>query len=314
MPARATVAVNARVTAFAMGGQQRVAAEIMRRIPGATAIMPTSPSGGIKGHVWEQTMLPLLTGNRVLWSPSATGPLLHGRQVVTVHDVAFVDVPEYFTPSFVRLYRLLVPRLARRAARVVTVSEFSRRRLAEFAELAPEQIDVIANGVSEQFYPRGPDEVAQTRQALDLPPRYILLQATSDGRKNLARAMDAWRLAAPSLPADLHLLVAGNLGRAHVFSGVAANLDAPRTRVIGYVDELHLAPLLAGAEAFLFPSLYEGFGLPVIEAMASGTPVITGDCTALPEIAGGAALLVDASSTTEIAGAIVRIANDEALK
>jgi glycosyltransferase involved in cell wall biosynthesis len=95
---------------------------------------------------------------------------------------------------------------------------------------------------------------------------------------------------------------------------VAANLEGPRVHVVGYVDEAHLGPLMAGAEAFLFPSLYEGFGLPVIEAMASGTPVITGDTTSLPEVAGGAAVLVDATSTEAIAGAIVRLSGDPDLR
>jgi glycosyltransferase involved in cell wall biosynthesis len=301
-----SLVINARVTAFAMGGQQRVAHEVMKRLPNAALIMPSKPLGGLKGHVWEQAVLPLRASGRLLWSPSATGPLLYRHQVVTVHDTAFFDVPEYFAPSFVRLYQALVPRLARSVAKVVTVSEFSRQQMAKHVGLSAEKIEVIPNGVAQHFTPCSPAALAATRAALDLPQRYILVQATSDKRKNLARTLDAWRAVAPALPPDLHLVISGNLSRAHVFGDASdINLEGPRMRVIGYVAEEHMGPLMAGAEAFLFASLYEGFGLPVLEAMAAGTPVITGNSTALPEVAGDAALLVDARSVNAIGSAIL---------
>jgi glycosyltransferase involved in cell wall biosynthesis len=301
-----SLAVNARVTAFAMGGQQRVAHEVMKRLPDAALIMPGKPLGGLKGHVWEQAVLPLRAAGRLLWSPSATGPLLYPHQVVTVHDTAFFDVPEYFAPSFVRLYQALVPRLVRNVAKVVTVSEFSRRQMVKHMGLPAEKIEVIPNGVAQHFTPCSPPALAATRAALDLPERYILVQATSDKRKNLARTLDAWRAVAAALPQDLHLVISGNLSRAHVFGDASdINLEGPRVRVIGYVAEEHMGPLMAGAEAFLFASLYEGFGLPVLEAMAAGTPVITGNTTALPEVAGDAALIVDARSSNAIGSAIL---------
>ena len=306
MPQEPSLAVNARVTAFAMGGQQRVAQEVMQRLPDAALIMPGKPLGGLKGHAWEQTVLPLRAAGRLLWSPSATGPLLYPHQVVTVHDTAFFDVPEYFAPSFVRLYQALVPRLVRNVAKVVTVSEFSRQQMVKRMGLSAEKIEVIANGVAQHFRPCSPAVLAATRAALDLPERYILVQATSDKRKNLARTLDAWRAVASSLPADVHLVISGNLSRAHVFGDASdINLEGPRVRVIGYVAEEHMGPLMAGAEALLFASLYEGFGLPVLEAMAAGTPVITGNATALPEVAGDAALLVDVRSTHAIGAAIL---------
>jgi glycosyltransferase involved in cell wall biosynthesis len=306
MPNGYSLAVNARVTAFAMGGQQRVAHEVMKRLPDAALIMPGKPLGGIKGHAWEQAVLPIRAGGRLLWSPSATGPLLYRHQVVTVHDTAFFDVPEYFATSFVQLYQALVPRLVRNVAKVVTVSEFSRRQMAKRMGLSADRIEVIANGVAQHFMPYSPSALAETRATLDLPERYILVQATSDKRKNLARTLDAWRAVAFALPHDLHLVISGNLSRAHVF-GDASDIDlqGPRVRVIGYVAEEHMGPLVAGAEALLFASLYEGFGLPVLEAMAAGTPVITGNSTALPEVAGNAAMLVDASSANAIGCAIL---------
>lgn len=308
------VAANDRVTAFAMGGQQRVTQEILARLPGVERLAPSRPLGGLRGHVWEQAVLPWLARGKVLWSPSATGPLAHRRQVVTVHDTAFLDVPEYFAPSFVRFYSALVPRLARRAARVVTVSDFSRRRLAAAVGLPESAIDVVPNGISDQFRPYPAAAVAATRAALGLPDRYVLLQATADRRKNLRGALDAWRLAVGSVDPALHLVVCGNLGRQHVFGALDVDMSAPRMTATGYVPEEHMGPLLSGAELFLFPSLYEGFGLPVVEAMAAGVPVITGDRTALPEVAGDAAVLVDASDPAAIARAIVDVAGDEGLR
>ncbi len=308
MSQESLLVVNTRVTAFAMGGQQRVAHEIMNRLHRAEAIQPSKPLGGLQGHAWEQTVLPFCAAGRVLWSPSATGPLLYQNQVVTVHDTAFFDVPEYFAPSFVKLYQALVPRLVRRVAKVVTVSEFSRQQIAMRTGLAEEAIEVIPNGVATHFRPYDAATILDTRMALDLPERYVLVQATSDKRKNLARTLDAWRQIAGSLPDDLHLVVSGNLSRAHVFGDASdINLEGPRIKVIGYVPEEHMGPLMAGAELFLFASLYEGFGLPVLEAMASGTPVITGNTTSLPEVAGDAALLVDSRSSDAIARAILEV-------
>ena len=173
---------------------------------------------------------------------------------------------------------------------------------------------VIGNGVSANFRPQSADEIAHTRAALDLPPRYFLLQATSDRRKNLAGALQAWRSALPQLPDDLHLVVSGNLGRGHVFGKSDVAFDAPRVRAIGYVAEEHMAPLMAGAEAFLFPSLYEGFGMPIIEAMACATPVLTSAATATEEVAADKALLVDPKSIEAMARGIVEMSRNEGLR
>jgi glycosyltransferase involved in cell wall biosynthesis len=308
------IVVNARVAAFAMGGQQRVTVEILRRLRGVETIAPARPLSGVRGHIWEQTALAWKARGCVLWSPSATGPVLHRRQVVTLHDVAFLDVPEFFAPRFLALYRTLLPMLARRAARIVTVSEFSRGRIAATLGVSADRIDVVPNGVSAGFRRYGADEIAATRTALGLPARYLLLQATSDRRKNLAAALRAWTEASATLPDDVHLVVSGHLGRAHVFGDGPDTIDAPRTLSIGFVADEHMGPLLAGAEAFLFPSLYEGFGLPIIEAMACGTPVLTSDATATAEVAGDCALLVDPTSTDSIRAGILRLCSDEPLR
>lgn len=308
------IAVNARVTKFAMGGQQRVAAEIATRLGPMTEIVPDRPLGGMKAHAWEQFALPVRARGHLLWSPSATGPIAKADQVVTLHDVAFLDVPEFFSRSFTAFYKALLPVLVKRVARVVTVSEFSRQRIATTLGIDASRIDVIPNGVSSHFRPYLAHEIAATRAALDLPARYLLLQATADRRKNLAATLRAWAIAQRALQQEITLVVSGNLGRAHVFGDVASIPDVPRTKMIGYVDEVHMGPLMAGAEAFLFPSLYEGFGLPIIEAMACNTPVLTAAATATGEIAGNAAMLVDPTSDTAIADGIVSLMRDDGLR
>ncbi len=308
------LAVNARVTSFSMGGQQRVTAEILKRLGPVETIAPSRPLAGPRGHAWEQFVLPLRTIGRLLWSPSATGPVVKRDQVVTLHDVAFLDRPEFFSANFARAYRMILPPLMKRAARVVTVSEFSRRRIAFWYGLDPGEIEVIGNGVSEQFRHYGADEIAATRAALGLPPTYFLLQATSDRRKNLAGALAAWAAALPHLPAGLELVVTGNLARTHVFGDMGPIGEAPRVKLLGYVEEEHMGPLLAGAQVFLFPTLYEGFGLPIVEAMACGAPVLTSAATATQEIAGEAALLVDPTSVDDIAHGMRKLALDASLR
>ncbi len=308
------LAVNARVVAQAMGGQQRVTAEILKRLGPCEVIAPRRPLSGLAGHAWEQGVLPWRARGRLLWSPSASGPLAVVRQVVTLHDVAFLDVPEFFSRNFVRLYSALIPRLARRVAKVVTVSEFSRRRIAKLCGLDPQAIAVIPNGVSASFRRFSADEISRTRAALNLPLRYLLLQATSDRRKNLQRTLQAWRAAQAQLDPDVALVVSGNLARAHVFGEIGPIAETPRTHLIGFVDEAHIGPLMAGAEGFLFPSIYEGFGLPIVEAMACGAPVLTADATATAEIAGEAALLVDPLDVGAMSAGIVALMRDADLR
>jgi glycosyltransferase involved in cell wall biosynthesis len=309
-----TIAVNARVTAMAMGGQQRYAAEVIKRLGEVEIIAPRQPLSGATGHVWEQTVLPWRARSRVLWSPSTTGPVAMRRQVVTIHDVAFLDTPQFFSRSFRALYAAITPLLARRAARIVTVSNFSRDRIIARLGAPPERVSVFGAAAAEQFRRQSPESVAMTRAALNLPQRYFLLQATSDRRKNLAGALRAWAEALPSLPDDLFLVVSGSLDRAHVFGKADEVAAAPRVVSLGFVAEEHMAPLLAGAEAFLFPSLYEGFGLPIIEAMACATPVLTSAATATQEVAAGKALLVDPTSIAEIARGVVELARNGELR
>ncbi|WP_218185331.1 glycosyltransferase family 4 protein [Calditerricola satsumensis] len=257
--------------------------------------------------MWEQFVLPLQVGNRLLWSPANTGPLAISRQVVTIHDAATLVHPEWFDPRFALWYRFLLPRLMRRVLRVITVSEFSRQQLVEYGGAREEDIVVIPNGVDRRFKPASEEEIYSLRLRFRLMNPYILVVGSLEPRKNLRRLFMAWEQVQPILQ-EVDLVVAGSDGK--VFRSLGFDHVPANVRLIGYVKDKDLPVLYSGAEVFVYPSLYEGFGLPPLEAMACGTPVITSNISALPEVVGDAALLVDPYCEESIATGILKVMED----
>jgi glycosyltransferase involved in cell wall biosynthesis len=306
---RVRVVANARVLQSPPGGIRRYTAEVLARMDGRVGrIAPRQPLRGIAGHVWEQAVLPARARRRLLWSPGNSGPLAVSRQVVTIHDASVLDHPEWFQPRFATWYGLLLPRLVRRVHRVLTDSEFSRARLIEHGNVDESKVEAIPIGVGHDFYPAPPEAIESLAVRLHLPENYVLVLGSLEPRKNLGKLFDAWR-AVSSRVADSELIVAGAPGA--VFRGTGFNELPARARLVGRIDDADLAPLYSGARLFVYPSLYEGFGLPPLEAMACGTPVIASNSTALPEVVGNAALLVDASDHESIAAAIEKLLDDE---
>jgi glycosyltransferase involved in cell wall biosynthesis len=306
------VHVNGRYLVQRVTGQQRYAREIVARLADRTnVIAPAGQATGIRGHIWEQLALPRRLRGGLLWSPSATGPLAVRQQVVTIHDCAFVDQADSYSRAFAAWYQFLVPRLARSIRRIITVSEFSKRRIVEVCRVLPEKVTVVYGGVSQQFRPHSADEIAAAREQLGLPERYLLCVGSLEPRKNLARLLHAWQRVQPRLD-GLTLVLVG--ARGHVFRDAGLPQEPAGVQLAGYVAEELLPAVYAGAESFVYPSLYEGFGLPVIEAMASGVPTITSNLTSLPEVAGDAAVLVDPKDVESIAAGIERLAGDRLLR
>jgi glycosyltransferase involved in cell wall biosynthesis len=216
-----------------------------------------------------------------LLCPANFAPLAFPRNVLVIHDAAALRHPEWYSRAYVAWQRRVLPALARRALHVVTVSEFSRNELADLLQLDPQRVSVVAGGVDPAFTPDADAEGA--RRVLGLTGPYVLCVASQTARKNLRALVPAAR----QLAADgIEVVVAG--GHRPQFAR-EEGLEA--LRHLGAVPDPLLPGLYAGAEAFALPSLYEGFGLPVLEAMACGTPVIAADATALPGTAGGAARL-----------------------
>jgi glycosyltransferase involved in cell wall biosynthesis len=308
------LAVNGRFVDRPITGVERYAREILARWDPAhfRIVAPGRPMAGPAGHLWEQIGLPARLGRgELLWSPANTGPIAVRTQVVTIHDASVLDCPEWFARSFAAYYSWLLPRLARRVARVITVSQFSRERLLERLSLAPDRVVAIAPGVSERFHPANAGRLDRVRHGIGLTPgRYGLAIGSIEPRKNLPALVRAWRAACGRLDPPPPLVICGASGRAFR----AARLErAPDVQLIGRLADDELSVVYAGASVFVMPSLYEGFGLPVLEAMASGVPVICSSAGALPEAAGDAALLVDPRDEPALAEAIGRVLADEGL-
>ncbi len=197
---------------------------------------------------------------------------------------------------------------ARRVRHILTVSEFSKREIVRHCGVDAGKITVAPNAVDPLFSPSSDVRIQSMRKSLGLNSPYILAVGSIQPRKNLARLLKAWeRASAPGI----ELVVAG--GSFAAFSDSGLGQAPPRTRFLGYVAEAELAPLYSGALGFCYPSLYEGFGMPPLEAMACGTPVVTSNNTALPEVVGDAAILVDAEDIDSIAQGIQSLIDDEAL-
>ena len=247
--------------------------------------------------------------------PANIGPLLPApNAVVTVHDLSFLRHPEWFRFERASYYRLAVGRGVRHATRVIAVSQATASDLVEILRVSPDRIDVIPNGVDECFQPTGDEEHAAVRQRYGLPPRFFLYLGTLEPRKNLVRLILAYEQIAASCPIDLVLAGRNGWKTGPIHAQATRSAYAARIHFPGFVRRDDLPAMMGAADAFVYPSLFEGFGIPVTEAMACGTPVLTSNTSSLPEVAGEAALLVDPYDIDAIAKAMQRLAEDERLR
>ncbi|MEH0876418.1 glycosyltransferase family 1 protein [Pectobacterium cacticida] len=223
--------------------------------------------------------------------------------VFTIHDLNHLDRPEN-SSFFKRIYyNFIIKRGCHKAKKILTVSEFSRARIIEWSGVAEERVINVGNGVSPIFSPDG--------DQIDYDFEYFLCVSNRKLHKNELGTLEAFKQAA--LPGTVKLVFTGNTTD-QILKKIEELGLAEKVIFTGFVDDEELPKLYRSAVALIFVSLYEGFGLPVIEAMASGIPVITSKTTSLGEIAGDAAMLVDPNNITEISGAISNIYNDEILR
>lgn len=248
------------------------------------------------------------------WSNPAWAPW---PTVVTIHDVIQFVLPEYAWRKISRVYFGLISRTARRAEAIIAVSECSKHDIVKLLGVPPERIHVIGNAVDDSLHPvRDAWLLASMRQRYGIGPRYLLYFGGFDLRKNVPRVIEAYARLPAAIRAEQQLVIAGR----YQHLGHPLYPDPRQTvatlglegRVVftGQIREQDKAPLYSGATCFVFPSLYEGFGMPVLEAMACGTPVLTSNVSALPEVVGDAGLLVEPYDVGAIADGLRLLVED----
>jgi len=282
------------------------------------AVSDSSPNYSVT----EQVTIPLaLRRERVtlFHAPHYVLPPLVGcRSVVTIHDCIHLMFPQYLPNRMALVYaRTSIGLAARRATRVMTVSESSKRDILRFVDVPPDKIDVIYNAYDERFgvEPREED-VVRVRERYQLHDEFVLYAGNVKPHKNLERLIEAFNLVRQSGLDHLKLVLIGDeiSKYAALRRAVHRHQLHKYVRFLGYMPEETLAVMYRLASVFVFPSLYEGFGLPPLEAMASGTPVVTSNLSSLPEVAGDAAVLVDPYDPQAIANGIHLVLTDESLR
>lgn len=320
-----TIAINGRFLTQATTGVQRFAAEVTTTLaalaaageaPGLRIVAPKGAPerfagvqveivGRASGQAWEQLELPKAVGPDMLLNLGNTAPIRRrGNQVVVIHDAGVFDTPESYTAAFRAWYRTMHAALARSGARIVTVSAFSRGRLAERLRLDPARIAMMPEG-GEHVTRHAADREVLAKHGLK-PLGYALAVGTRAAHKNL----DALRGAASLLgQRGMALAVAGAVNSA-VFGG-PADVEGGAVRALGRVTDAELRALYENALCLLFPSRYEGFGLPPLEAMWCGCPVLASRAGAVPEVCAEAALWFEDGGA---AAALTRLLEEPGLR
>lgn len=236
------------------------------------------------------------TSNQVHHAPK------RARLTATVHDLTALMMPEVHTPGNIRADRNFAREVLQRADGLIAVSENTRQDAIRLLRISPDRITTIYSGVSKEYFHARP--IRRERP-------FALYVGTIEPRKNLDTLLDAWGRLKPDLRKNFELIIAGPVGWA---AGATLNRIRSEATYLGYVPEADLPGLVAGAAVFVYPSLYEGFGFPVVQAMAAGTPVVTSNTSCLPEVAGDAAVLTDPRSPAEIASMLERVLESETLR
>jgi len=292
--------------------------------PPKPGLFPAAPNAEIRTipfpRLWTHARLSWEMAKRppdVLFVPAHVLPLVHPRHcVVSVHDLGYLHYPQAHTRWGRWYLHWSTGHNARTASHIIADSQATKRDLTRNAQVPPGRITVVYPGHDPSFAPvREPARLNAVRERFGIPGRYALYVGTLQPRKNLGRLMGACAMLAREGD-QVHLVIAGKKGWLHrsLFEHTRLLGLEQRVHFTGYVPQQELPALISGAAVFVLPSLYEGFGLPVLEAMACGTPVVCSNVSSLPEVAGDAAVLVNPLDTAGLARAIHRVMTDKDLR
>jgi glycosyltransferase involved in cell wall biosynthesis len=314
-----TVYVNGKFLTQRLTGVQRSASELLNAVdavlqnapdePRYVVLHPHSvatprwrkltsqplPFAGIQGHLWEQVALPLACRDGVLLSLTGSCPAWAHRQVCTFHDAAIFDAPNAYSIAFRSWYKFLFSIQAQRALQLVTVSDFSKQRLIRHLKIEPHRVCVIGNG-GEHLGAVRADHSVPDLAGTSTRKNYFLAIGSSSINKNISLLVDAF--SALALP-DWNLIIVTTTFSS-IFKAAGHNRNNPNIIYLSGLSDAQLVSLYDGARALVFPSLYEGFGLPPLEAMSRGCPVIAARAAAIPEVCGSAAIYFDPSSVSDL--------------
>lgn len=274
------------------------------------------PSESFRNHIWEQVRLPKLAKKYnidVLHSPANVAPLFYrGKSIIHIHDLCFVVNPQWYSFAFRTVYNLIIPRLAKRATKVITNSNNSKNDLLQYFNLPAEKVSLVYWAVDDKFSlpPTATDAVSKIRD-----DDYILYVGSLEPRKNINILIEAYEKLRHDYPAiKTKLILIG--GESPLFATVQLKAREFRDDVVfkGFVTDAELSEYYRRAKLVAYPSLYEGFGLPPLEAMASGAPVVTSYTSSIPEVVGRAAILINPRDRQQLADALHRVLTDRHLR
>ncbi|MDI6889852.1 MAG: glycosyltransferase family 1 protein [Thermodesulfovibrionales bacterium] len=322
------IAINSRFLTQKVSGVQRYAIEISKQLkklyPETRFAAPKNiihrelaerleavEYGTLTGHLWEQIELPKYlkeNNNPLLINLANTAPLSYNNQIVTICDLSFLRNPKWFSKKFYFYYKFLIPRIAKNSLKIITISEFSKNEIIELLDARESKIKVIHCGGAEEFA-----NLIDNDSVIDYrTKKYILSVSTLGPRKNLESLILAFRkLKVP----DIQLIIVGSKNNNFANNNLKNLINADKNIIFtGYISDIELVSLYRNAMLFVYPSLYEGFGLPPLEAMGCGVPVVVSNVASLPEICGNAAYYVDPYNVESIAEGIYKVLTDEPLR
>ncbi|MFY1045490.1 glycosyltransferase family 4 protein [Chryseobacterium sp. GP-SGM7] len=324
------VIVNARFLTQAITGVQRFAIELSKRLKNSHDIHVefVSPKGIIhsnladelnakvigsfQGHLWEQVDLPVYlkkNNSPLLLNLCSTAPIFYNPQIVTHHDITYIRYPESFSKKFVQFYKLIVPLMLKNSKKIITVSDFSKNEISNYYNITKDKFIVIYNGVDTNQFINIEQKNVSNR-------KYILAVSSRNFHKNFQGLIDAFKNIQHTQK-DVDLFIVG-YSSLKSFNNIQLDVEdlekQGRIRFLGRVDDHELISLYQNASLFIFPSLYEGFGIPPLEAQACGCPVISSNQASMPEILSDSVLYFNPSSAENLEEKIIYFYNNPELK